>query len=43
MNSAPTLLFEEIEPAEAPADGWQVANYSLQVLVALGGIVLLAT
>jgi hypothetical protein len=38
-----TLWLEEIEPAVAPADGWQVANTLGQILLALGGIVLLAT
>ncbi|ROQ54942.1 hypothetical protein EDF36_3414 [Rathayibacter sp. PhB152] len=36
-------LFEEIEPAVAPADGWRVADTGLKILVALGGIVLVAT
>jgi len=36
-------LFEEIEPAVAPADGWRTADWGLRVIIGLGGIVLLAT
>lgn len=37
------LSVEEIEPAVAPADGWQVADHGMKILIALGGIALAAT
>ncbi|ROQ16177.1 hypothetical protein EDF54_1058 [Rathayibacter sp. PhB93] len=37
------VLFQEIEPAVAPADGWRAADAGLGIVIALGSIVMLAT